>query len=242
MAGFIAMISVMIVVAIEMFFATRGAGHLHGSEYDTIQPLESAVGSAGPSPSVPLHKRQESMRRFRQGKIGDDEPGAISLDHLPASSAILVAGRSPSITAISPLPNGAQKLTDEQAEEGSDPDLDIDELDPAADASGLLHPGTHPGLSQSRQSQHGQHPHLHAPNINVDQYEAGSPQAQMSELQEQRKMLLQCLLLEAGILFHSVFIGMALSVATGTSFIVLLVAISFHREQALMILVLPRRH
>jgi zinc transporter 1/2/3 len=36
-------------------------------------------------------------------------------------------------------------------------------------------------------------------------------------------------LLEAGILFHSIFIGMALSVATGTSFLVLLVAISFHQ-------------
>jgi zinc transporter ZupT len=35
--------------------------------------------------------------------------------------------------------------------------------------------------------------------------------------------------LEAGILFHSIFIGMALSVATGTSFVVLLIAISFHQ-------------
>jgi len=50
----------------------------------------------------------------------------------------------------------------------------------------------------------------------------------MTEAQH-KKQLLQCLLLEAGILFHSVFIGMALSVATGTSFIVLLVAISFHQ-------------
>jgi zinc transporter ZupT len=42
-------------------------------------------------------------------------------------------------------------------------------------------------------------------------------------------MLLQVLLLEAGILFHSIFIGMAVSVATGTSFIVLLIAICFHQ-------------
>jgi zinc transporter ZupT len=48
-------------------------------------------------------------------------------------------------------------------------------------------------------------------------------------LQNPQRQLLQCLLLEAGILFHSIFIGMALSVATGTSFIVLLVAISFHQ-------------
>jgi zinc transporter ZupT len=37
------------------------------------------------------------------------------------------------------------------------------------------------------------------------------------------------LLLEAGILFHSVFIGLALSVSTGPAFIVLLIAIAFHQ-------------
>jgi zinc transporter ZupT len=42
--------------------------------------------------------------------------------------------------------------------------------------------------------------------------------------------MLQCLLLEAGILFHSVFIGMAISVATGPAFVVFLVAISFHQS------------
>jgi hypothetical protein len=47
--------------------------------------------------------------------------------------------------------------------------------------------------------------------------------------EEQKRMMLQCVLLEAGILFHSVFIGMALSVATGPTFAVFLLAISFHR-------------
>ena len=41
--------------------------------------------------------------------------------------------------------------------------------------------------------------------------------------------MLQCMLLEAGILFHSVFIGMAVSVATGPPFVVFLVAIAFHQ-------------
>lgn len=44
-----------------------------------------------------------------------------------------------------------------------------------------------------------------------------------------QRALLQCLLLEAGILFHSIFIGMAVSVATGTAFVVLLIAICFHQ-------------
>lgn len=47
--------------------------------------------------------------------------------------------------------------------------------------------------------------------------------------QDPQKMFLQCLLLEAGILFHSIFIGMAVSVATGTAFVVLLIAICFHQ-------------
>ncbi|KAJ3491329.1 hypothetical protein NLG97_g5609 [Lecanicillium saksenae] len=42
--------------------------------------------------------------------------------------------------------------------------------------------------------------------------------------------MLQCMLLEAGILFHSVFIGMALSVATGPAFVVFLIAVSFHQS------------
>lgn len=48
--------------------------------------------------------------------------------------------------------------------------------------------------------------------------------------QKRRKDRLQCVLLEMGILFHSVFIGMALSVSIGNEFIILLIAIIFHRE------------
>ncbi|OMP86163.1 Zinc-regulated transporter 2 [Diplodia seriata] len=47
--------------------------------------------------------------------------------------------------------------------------------------------------------------------------------------QEHKKALLQCMLLEMGILFHSVFIGMALSVSIGKEFIILLIAIIFHQ-------------
>lgn len=47
--------------------------------------------------------------------------------------------------------------------------------------------------------------------------------------QVHKKATLQCFLLEMGILFHSVFIGMALSVTVGPPFIVLLIAIIFHQ-------------
>lgn len=52
----------------------------------------------------------------------------------------------------------------------------------------------------------------------------------LSPEQKRNKERLQCILLEMGILFHSVFIGMALSVSIGNDFIVLLIAIIFHRK------------
>ena len=52
---------------------------------------------------------------------------------------------------------------------------------------------------------------------------------QLSPELKRRKERLQCILLEMGILFHSVFIGMALSVSVGGDFIVLLIAIVFHQ-------------
>ncbi|KAM4067236.1 ZIP zinc transporter [Hirsutella rhossiliensis] len=52
---------------------------------------------------------------------------------------------------------------------------------------------------------------------------------QLSPELKRRKERLQCILLEMGILFHSVFIGMALSVSVGTDFVVLLIAIVFHQ-------------
>lgn len=47
-----------------------------------------------------------------------------------------------------------------------------------------------------------------------------------------KKAVLQVMLLEMGILFHSIFIGMALSVSIGSDFIILLIAIIFHRKLA----------
>tara|TARA_R110002003_G_scaffold1184_16_gene22707 strand:- start:11800 stop:12888 length:1089 start_codon:yes stop_codon:yes gene_type:complete len=51
----------------------------------------------------------------------------------------------------------------------------------------------------------------------------------LSPEQLHKKAILQCFLLEMGILFHSIFIGMSLSVAVGNDFIVLLIAIVFHQ-------------
>ncbi|KAJ0382634.1 hypothetical protein COL922a_012144 [Colletotrichum nupharicola] len=51
----------------------------------------------------------------------------------------------------------------------------------------------------------------------------------LTPAQQHQKDILQCMMLEVGILFHSVFIGMALSVSVGHEFVILLIAIAFHQ-------------
>ena len=185
MPGLIAMVSVFVVVTIEMFFATRGAGHSHSSEWDTI-PEDVEDVQLRRNVGAPF-----SDSDGRQNQIGKLRPanGHISSD-LQASSA-------------EELDNRKSESLDGHLDDGDD--LDLDELDPIADESAYLNDPT--------SSRHHNHDHGHG---------------QSSE-QNPQKLFLQCLLLEAGILFHSIFIGMAVSVATGTEFIVLLIAISFHQ-------------
>lgn len=52
----------------------------------------------------------------------------------------------------------------------------------------------------------------------------------LSPEQKNKKAVMQVFLLEMGILFHSVFIGMSLSVSVGNAFVILLIAIVFHRR------------
>ncbi|KAF7511382.1 hypothetical protein GJ744_004571 [Endocarpon pusillum] len=184
MAGFIAMASVFLVVTLEMFFAMRGAKHMHGSEWDTLPPEDGETQQRHRTLDVPLADSVDDHQKQPWN-------GGLGLYARSGSHRGLMEGQSNSNT---PNPNTA---TDE-----SDSDLDI--LDPIAEESISLHKSS---------SRHQHHRH--------------NPQDQ--QLANPQKLLLQCLLLEAGILFHSIFIGMALSVSTGTPFVVLLVAISFHQ-------------
>lgn len=214
MPGLIAMIAVLVVVGIEMFFASRGAGHVHSSDYDVL-PADDTHHTRMNNNTRPVHKKSNSFGRFRQGRLGMNgiHPD-ITLNDIPGPAENLIVGRSPPLPSHSPLPRAENKNETEE----DDSDLDLEELDTMdhVDESRLLNSN-----SKRRGGHHPNHRH----------YNQSPGPINGSELtpQQQKKMLLQCLLLEAGILFHSVFIGMALSVATGTSFVVLLVAISFHQ-------------
>jgi zinc transporter ZupT len=205
MPGLIAMTSVFVVVGIEMFFASKGAGHVHSADYENLGHDDSQAQLR------PGHKRSNSYARYRSGSLGSIH--TIRLNDLAHSSENLMATSD----TTSSDPSVAQTRPKAMSQDDSDSDLDLDpdELGPPdigvqEDQSRLL----------SRQSKQKPSRHHH--------HNGAKQSVEMTEAQH-KKQLLQCLLLEAGILFHSVFIGMAVSVATGTSFVVLLVAISFHQ-------------
>ncbi|KAJ0421003.1 UV radiation resistance protein and autophagy-related subunit 14-domain-containing protein [Aspergillus carlsbadensis] len=198
MPGFVAMISVFVVVLVEMFFAMKGAGHVHGSEYDQL------MGEGTELPGDDQTRDQDYSRLEARGSTDN-----INLSPMPEI-------RAPSSTQGYDL--HSRNSTDELNPEGATTNLlkEDEDLD-RGDSGGNGIPranGNH---------RHTSHSHHHRSQSGMSHID---PKLSMQNPQRQ---LLQCLLLEAGILFHSIFIGMAVSVATGTSFVVLLVAICFHQ-------------
>jgi zinc transporter 1/2/3 len=198
------MFSALVVVGLEMFLTTRGAGHAHshGPVWDAIPDDEDEVEnhqSNGHS-ELPRKKTNGAL-----GKLGvNRRPKDIALEDIDASEG-LVAGVSP-LPVSTPEPNSQipNQYHDEDDNNDSDLDLDVDELDPTTSA-------------------------FASSSHDIETPVPSTPKALTPE-EEQKRQVLQCLLLEAGILFHSVFIGMAVSVATGPPFVVFLVAISFHQS------------
>lgn len=204
LAGLIAMVSALVVVALESYLTTRGASHSHShhvwEDEDSGDSDHDDVGNA--------HAGDSAGWRGRR-----DRPSSIALGDLEATEG-LVSGASPVPASTPTIPPVRESLLKNQGgethqgddRESLDLELSFEELRPAADhVPSLQRPKSEPGLPEL--------PHIPSP-------------------EEQKRMLLQCVLLEAGILFHSVFIGMALSVATGPTFAVFLIAISFHRMQS----------
>jgi solute carrier family 39 (zinc transporter), member 1/2/3 len=203
MPGLIAMVSALVVVSIESYLTTRGAGHSHNHNH-AWDPEDEFTQHRG-------HVRVGSAGGGLAAKrASDPRPADIALEDL-GDRARLMDNASPlpesSPANISP-PSGTNPLITKSNHDDDDDDLelDLDELDPTAEGSD----------SQP----------LARRNIQAAS-EPVSPRVTSPE--EQKRLLIQCLLLEAGILFHSIFIGMAVSVATGPPFVVFLIAIGFHQ-------------
>lgn len=75
------------------------------------------------------------------------------------------------------------------------------------------------------------HTHVNTPALSNN--DSLSPleleKSSLEQQQQRKKLLVQCLLLECGILFHSIFIGLALAVSVGSEQVILLIAIAFHQ-------------
>lgn len=242
MPGLIAMMSVLTVVGIEMFFATRGAGHVHGSGFDTLG-VEGAAGHDGGASrranasGRPHHRRSAGSRRFGKSRAkADGRPGDIALGSMPGGSTERLVPDDSASVVEPPLHTHTKSTPGEESpSDDSDIDLSSDELNPpppsppqppTAASSGLL-----PNGHRTRKArQHRSAPRTPRASLSSSSSSGSLPApATAPTTPQQQKLLLQCLLLEAGILFHSVFIGMALSVSVGPPFVVLLVAIAFHQ-------------
>ncbi|KAL6887776.1 Zinc/iron permease [Trichoderma longibrachiatum] len=207
--GLIAMVSAIVVVGVESYLTARGAGHSHSHAHDFWDEDEQ-------DDAQELSATAVNGMAGRRGHVAGRRPADISLDNLEASEG-LMAG-------VSPLPESSPAMlrrrsadNDDEDDRDSDLDLDLAELDPVS-AGGSAQNGAYSSLSRVKTNARG----------------GGGGEAsdgnQVQSPEEQKRRMLQCLLLEAGILFHSVFIGMAISVATGPAFVVFLVAISFHQS------------
>lgn len=202
MPGFVAMISVFAVVIVEMFFAMKGAKHVHGSEYDNLIG-EVRRGSIRDGGNADIDYSGLEARQ-----VSDN----LNLDSMGHNSKLRTTRASSSSHESDRL-----HLADSSPDKEDDED-DLDGLDDYMDDDGLISGQAHSAQSQPVHRHRSRVSESHCQQTDTD-----------VPIQNPQRQLLQCLLLEAGILFHSIFIGMALSVATGTSFVVLLIAISFHQ-------------
>lgn len=206
--GLVAMVSAIVVVGVESYLTARGAGHSHSHAHGYFDEDEGSDSGDGQFHDIPLDGTSAAGgRRTRKHR-----PDALSLDDDEATQG-LVAGVSPLPESTPTNATQRRKSADRDFDDGdSDLELDMDELDPATGSN----------------NQNGQYASLTKPGQRATP--ASDPTLPPQTPEAAKRQLLQCILLEAGILFHSVFIGMAISVATGPAFVVFLVAISFHQS------------
>ncbi|KAI9815653.1 MAG: hypothetical protein M1826_001962 [Phylliscum demangeonii] len=261
MAGLIAMCAVFVVVGIEMFFASRGAGHIHASVDPRAHGLlgarpgpEPGPGGDGDGSGVGEGASGGGRRVRRVQRNGHVESfpakanGWVAGDGAKRHGAWMDGDDAAPWAHEMPLlqvnerdrprmpPSTSNEVVDDADDDDDGRAFGSGEVSPGAETPFLAGAGDGHGMPSRSTTTTTTTPL--SPRIPDAGYSPRDPDAAPEEMSRQRreqqqleekKLLLQCLLLEAGILFHSVFIGMALSVATGTSFVVLLVAISFHQ-------------
>ncbi len=231
MSGFIAMVSVFIVVGMEMFFAMKGARHSHSVDVEHIRGHGGEEHGTERQRQSMDRRSSSSLKRFKQGPIGAHEDGEDDVLTTPQ--------RSPYSDNPGSLNKPLPPPPEIEGNNSEDSDLDLDELedDDQGDSTQLLNKSSPPAERKMTPTPSGRASSRPGPPSRsvsfAEPLESSIPppdtSANAANAANEQRLILQCLLLEAGIIFHSVFIGMALSVSTGPPFLVLLVAISFHQ-------------
>ncbi|PSR83388.1 Zinc/iron permease [Coniella lustricola] len=213
--GLIAMASALIVVSLESYLTTRGAGHshTHHTEWEEGDASSSEDLGAGLNGQNGATRSMGTRRGSRPKDLALDEVGGDS------ESRGLMSGISPLPESTPTLQiNGKAKSIERDAR--GEALTDLDDEDDESDVRESMELGL--GLDG-----HGHDHEMRGLSNSTTPKSPGTPHNPSPD--ERKRLMLQCLLLEAGILFHSVFIGMAISVATGPPFVVFLVAIAFHQ-------------
>ncbi|ROT39492.1 Zinc/iron permease [Sodiomyces alkalinus F11] len=255
MAGLVAMIAALTVVALEMYLATRGAGHAHSHHYHFWDEGESEgehehkhehnshTAAAGYKDTASSANGLGLLSGLSAQRSRHPRPADFELDAMDGATQGLISGASPlpsseprfaapsrvpdgrdggpsessnGVDGADDMANGADDDDDHDRDEDSDLELELHELDAVSIKNRHAHAHAH----AQRHPHQGQHP---------SSVPAAAPRVVIITAEEQARLLRQCLMLEGGILFHSIFIGMAISVATGPTFVVFLIAVSFHQ-------------
>jgi len=211
MAGLIAMVAVFVVVVIEMIFSSMNGGAMggcHSGPGGIYDPLAQ---------SPPLAEERRGTGEHEE--IGTGLPGAVVGGQ---SIMMLTRARHRRSASI-----GTQLQRIEEARARADPDavLSPSTEDLSADTDQLLRDddgGYDKALSDSEVEDGGNHePETRTVNMRARAQSNSSSRhsynnintgSRLTEAQLQQKNLLQVMLLEAGILFHSVFIGMVVPI------------------------------
>lgn len=192
MAGLIAMIAVFLVVTIEMTFSTMNGGSMGGCHsgpglpgYDPVAPAVPAGAGLVPTileeaPDGTVRGVRRTPRHRRSGSIG---------------------------TELQKIERGGMGMAPEENEVWDKSESEDSEGDDNGDSpeTQALNSHANGGGRRRRGSSSGGRPRSWSES---SQRRAGG--SRLTEDQQQQKQLLQVMLLEAGILFHSVFIGRAL--------------------------------
>ncbi|CCC13769.1 hypothetical protein SMACR_07278 [Sordaria macrospora] len=213
MPGAIALAAIFMVTIVEMVF--HPGRHVHHGLHEEGHASGAAHGQSNNNNN---DDSIDPLSRLPSNARAPDDTTSINANNLPSRPKGALRGRAHSI---------GRRLS-HVSRQGQDPAQDRDAVLPALPSEDNLNACTDSATTPQFNKEIFQSD-LTLSSPTTQQLESQLPEGYLTAEMKHRKETMQCVLLECGILFHSVFIGMALSVSVGTDFVVLLIAIAFHQ-------------